>query len=220
MPSRPRRARCRSTRSPSSGCGGSSTWWPAGPAHLHLWRAVVPVDTTVILDITSTDVLHTWWVPALGGQGAGGAGRRHADVVQGRRGGSLPGPLDGLLRHRLSRDARLGSGGQRARLPGLHRAAANRPGRGPGIVQQTQEEQTTPESAIREEGEDRADDRLAAGGGHPRRPGRPQAVDRCATSADHKAVGLLYIATALSFLSLAAVEFALMRLQLIVPRTR
>ena len=29
---------------------------------------VVPVDTTVILNITSTDVLHTWWVPALGGQ--------------------------------------------------------------------------------------------------------------------------------------------------------
>jgi cytochrome c oxidase subunit 2 len=29
---------------------------------------VVPVDTTVILDVTSTDVLHTWWVPALGGQ--------------------------------------------------------------------------------------------------------------------------------------------------------
>ena len=29
---------------------------------------VVPVDTAVILNITSTDVLHTWWVPALGGQ--------------------------------------------------------------------------------------------------------------------------------------------------------
>ncbi len=29
---------------------------------------VVPVDTTVVLNITSTDVLHTWWVPALGGQ--------------------------------------------------------------------------------------------------------------------------------------------------------
>jgi cytochrome c oxidase subunit 1 len=38
-----------------------------------------------------------------------------------------------------------------------------------------------------------------------------------ATSADHKAVGLLYIATALSFLSVAAIEFALLRLQLIVP---
>jgi cytochrome c oxidase subunit II len=29
---------------------------------------VVPVDTTVILNVTSTDVLHSWWVPALGGQ--------------------------------------------------------------------------------------------------------------------------------------------------------
>jgi cytochrome c oxidase subunit 2 len=29
---------------------------------------VVPVDTAVVLNITSTDVLHTWWVPALGGQ--------------------------------------------------------------------------------------------------------------------------------------------------------
>jgi heme/copper-type cytochrome/quinol oxidase subunit 2 len=29
---------------------------------------VVPVDTTVVLNITSTDVLHSWFVPALGGQ--------------------------------------------------------------------------------------------------------------------------------------------------------
>jgi cytochrome c oxidase subunit 2 len=29
---------------------------------------VVPVDTPVILNITSTDVLHSWWVPALDGQ--------------------------------------------------------------------------------------------------------------------------------------------------------
>jgi cytochrome c oxidase subunit 2 len=29
---------------------------------------VVPEDTTVLLNITSTDVVHTWWVPALGGQ--------------------------------------------------------------------------------------------------------------------------------------------------------
>jgi cytochrome c oxidase subunit II len=29
---------------------------------------VVPVDTPVILNITSTDVLHRWFVPALGGQ--------------------------------------------------------------------------------------------------------------------------------------------------------
>ena len=28
----------------------------------------VPVDTPVILNVTSTDVLHSWWVPELGGQ--------------------------------------------------------------------------------------------------------------------------------------------------------
>jgi cytochrome c oxidase subunit II len=29
---------------------------------------VVPVDTAVLLEVTSTDVLHSWWVPSLGGQ--------------------------------------------------------------------------------------------------------------------------------------------------------
>jgi cytochrome c oxidase subunit II len=29
---------------------------------------VVPVDTAVLLNVTSTDVLHTWHIPALGGQ--------------------------------------------------------------------------------------------------------------------------------------------------------
>jgi cytochrome c oxidase subunit 2 len=29
---------------------------------------VVPVDTTVLLNVTSTDVVHSWWIPALGGQ--------------------------------------------------------------------------------------------------------------------------------------------------------
>jgi len=29
---------------------------------------VVPVDTAVVLNVDSTDVVHTWWVPALGGQ--------------------------------------------------------------------------------------------------------------------------------------------------------
>lgn len=59
-------------------------------------------------------------------------------------------------------------------------------------------------------------------------PPRPEVVTRGipeqreawierATSADHKTVGVMYIATALSFLALAALEFLLMRVQLIVP---
>ena len=48
------------------------------------------------------------------------------------------------------------------------------------------------------------------------RPARQAWIER-ATSADHKGVGLLYIATSLTFIALAAVQFALMRAQLIVP---
>ena len=32
------------------------------------YELVVPVDTTVVLELTSTDVLHSWWVPSLGGK--------------------------------------------------------------------------------------------------------------------------------------------------------
>jgi cytochrome c oxidase subunit II len=32
---------------------------------------VVPVDTTVVLDITASDVIHSWWIPKLGGKADG-----------------------------------------------------------------------------------------------------------------------------------------------------
>ena len=48
-------------------------------------------------------------------------------------------------------------------------------------------------------------------------PRRRPAWIETATSGDHKVVGLMYIATALSFLVLALTEFVLMRVQLIVP---
>ena len=31
-------------------------------------RMVVPINTTVTLDITSSDVVHSWWIPKLGGK--------------------------------------------------------------------------------------------------------------------------------------------------------
>jgi heme/copper-type cytochrome/quinol oxidase subunit 2 len=48
------------TYSPSGGRPGDRTF-----SYVNL---TVPVDTTVVLNITSTDVLHRWFVPALGGQ--------------------------------------------------------------------------------------------------------------------------------------------------------
>ena len=32
------------------------------------YTLVVPVDTTVVLDITASDVIHSWWIPKLGGK--------------------------------------------------------------------------------------------------------------------------------------------------------
>jgi hypothetical protein len=51
----------------------------------------------------------------------------------------------------------------------------------------------------------------------PREGHKRQAWIERTTDADHKSVALLYIATALTFLAAAALEFALMRMQLIVP---
>jgi cytochrome c oxidase subunit II len=42
-----------------------------GPAEGQLFsyhRLVVPINTTVTLDITSQDVAHSWWIPELGGK--------------------------------------------------------------------------------------------------------------------------------------------------------
>ncbi|MGH2962264.1 MAG: cytochrome c oxidase subunit I [Solirubrobacterales bacterium] len=52
-----------------------------------------------------------------------------------------------------------------------------------------------------------------------RYPESRQAWVQLATSGDHKAVGALYLGTALSFLALAVVELVLMRVQLIVPES-
>jgi len=52
-----------------------------------------------------------------------------------------------------------------------------------------------------------------------RYPQRRPAWIELATSGDHKAVGVLYLGAALSFLALAVVELVLMRVQLIVPES-
>src|SRR5215211_2223170 len=35
------------------------------------YKMVVPVDTTVVLEITASDVIHSWWIPKLGGKADG-----------------------------------------------------------------------------------------------------------------------------------------------------
>ena len=50
-------------------CGQQWLWryeYPDGT--YSYYELVVPVDTAVILNLCSTDVVHRWWVPGLGGK--------------------------------------------------------------------------------------------------------------------------------------------------------
>jgi cytochrome c oxidase subunit 2 len=65
---------------------------PGPPAETFSYNElVVPVDTTVILRVTSTDVLHRWFVPALGGQVDAVAGQTSTTWFRADREGVYPG---------------------------------------------------------------------------------------------------------------------------------
>jgi cytochrome c oxidase subunit II len=42
--------------------------YPGGEPLYSFHTMVVPIDTTIVLRITSSDVIHSWWIPKLGGK--------------------------------------------------------------------------------------------------------------------------------------------------------
>jgi cytochrome c oxidase subunit II len=42
--------------------------YPGGEPLFSYYEMVVPTDTTVVLDVTASDVIHSWWIPELGGK--------------------------------------------------------------------------------------------------------------------------------------------------------
>ena len=61
-----RRRAATSSSTASSTSGATST--PGQDGVFSYTEMVVPVDTTVMLDITADDVNHSWWIPKLGGK--------------------------------------------------------------------------------------------------------------------------------------------------------
>jgi cytochrome c oxidase subunit 2 len=45
--------------------------YPGSPTLFSYYEMVVPTDTTVTLDINASDVIHSWWIPKLGGKADG-----------------------------------------------------------------------------------------------------------------------------------------------------
>src|SRR5918999_2439470 len=42
--------------------------YPGEPTLFSYHTMVVPVDTTVVLEVSASDVIHSWWIPKLGGK--------------------------------------------------------------------------------------------------------------------------------------------------------
>jgi cytochrome c oxidase subunit 2 len=42
--------------------------YPGSPTLFNYYEMVVPTDTTITLDVTASDVIHSWWIPKLGGK--------------------------------------------------------------------------------------------------------------------------------------------------------
>ena len=59
---------------------------------------VVPVGMTVLLDITADDVVHSWWIPKLGGKMDAVPGYVEQDLVPDPAGRDPGGPEAGGLR--------------------------------------------------------------------------------------------------------------------------
>jgi cytochrome c oxidase subunit 2 len=76
-----------------------------GPKRVYAYETmVVPVGTTVTLDVSADDVMHSFWVPALGGK------IREQDVVPGQSPGDLRRPVRRAVRAQPREHVRVGAG--------------------------------------------------------------------------------------------------------------
>ena len=189
---------------------------------------VVPMDTTVVLEVTASDVIHSWWIPKLGGK---------VDAVPGHVNETwfkIPAKFAGD-----SFEAGTVFDGQCAELCGASHAdmrAAVRAvtpestRRGPSSSATTSRRpaRRSPSSAKRARRARRAS---SSGSRHGNRcPGRPPEIVMHGlkpeprgwlvwlTTTDHKKIGILYLFATFLFFILGGVEALIMRLQLAQPR--
>ena len=188
---------------------------------------VVPVDTAIVVKLGSTDVVHRWWVPGLGGKFDAVPDQSNQTWFKADEEGSFDGAsyqFSGAsyvaMRTRVQAlsvsDYEAWLADQADGHPG---GAGLRPGRGRGRHRARRPRRVRPggRAVSGVDGNGRAfpaqRPELVTNSLPQRRP----AWIETATSTDHKDVGRMFIAAALSFLAIALLEFMLMRLQLAIP---
>ena len=183
---------------------------------------VVPVDTTVVLEITASDVIHSWWIPKLGGK---------ADAV--------PGHVNETWFKIPADQAGTYFAGQCAELCGADHAdmraavKAVTPDEYEAWAAATARATSRPPARRSPSSARRARRRGQPTDGSRDRhtPGRSPAPEvvlhglrreqrgwlRWLTTTDHKKIGILYLFATFLFFILGGVEALIMRLQLAQP---
>ena len=104
---------------------GQQFYWqfeyPNGVIAIDHMRA--PADVPVLLEVTAPDddVIHSWWIPALGGKIDAIPGRVNETWFQAENPGDLQGPVRGALRARAREHDRAGRGHAAGRVRRLAR---------------------------------------------------------------------------------------------------
>ena len=97
---------------------------PSSAAHAHYLRdvdkpLVLPADTRIRFVITADDVIHAWWVPALGWKQDAIPGHHQRSLDQGHQTRHLPRPVRRAVRQGPRLHADRGEGAAEGRIPDL-----------------------------------------------------------------------------------------------------
>ena len=87
---------------------------------------VVPVGMTVLLDITSDDVAHSWWIPELGGKMDAIPGYTNKTWFKATRPGHVPRPVRRAVRAQPRQHGRAGARRPLRRVSGVGRPSGDR----------------------------------------------------------------------------------------------
>ena len=174
------------------------------------YEMVVPVDTTVVLKVSASDVIHSWWIPKLGGKVDGVPGHVNETWFK------IPADKVGTV-----------FSGQCAELCGTNHADMRAEVR--AVSPEEYERWAERRSAdIEEAGEALAEQREQREGEADELVATPEIVLdglkpeprgwlAWLTTTDHKKIGILYLFATFLFFILGGVEALIMRLQLAQP---
>ncbi len=195
--------------------------YPGAKQLFSYYTMVVPTDTTIVLDITASDVIHSWWIPKLGGKMDGVPGHVNETWFK------IPAGREGTYRGQCAELCGYNHADMRAEVravtPAEYERWADRQRQGiedakQDLANQRKAREQSGEGAVVEAGT--AARRTRAGVPEVVMHGwreRPRGWLEWLTTTDHKKIGIMYLFATFLFFIVGGVEALVMRLQLAQP---